>query len=434
MNKKPRGLDRRQSRTLPAFPLKLAGGNVVEADRRKTRDRRRNGFISRQAFFANVTYDDLEPLLALCEQLVLQPGEHLIEPGRENHHLFLLLDGRLGVHIDRIDADGGFPVNPGECMGELSIIDGQLTTAHVVAKEKSLVLAIPEQVLWADFFKNPTIARNFMTLFSRRFRDRNRVMQQALEQKLRLEHLQRELSIAQDIQASMLPRDDPLWSRFPQIDIHADMTPANEVGGDFYDSFALDEQRICLAIGDVSGKGIPAALFMVRTMTLLREEMLRNADLPAAMRALNAKLCRDNDRCMFATLFVGVMDLGSGRFSFVNGGHNHPLFGRRGERFEFLETPPGILVGVSEAARFEMGCLQFENGDLLVMYTDGVTEATTLDDRLFSDQRLQQLLCDAEIRDAAQTVELVKEGVRAFVQDAPASDDLTLLVLRYLGG
>ncbi len=434
MNLTKRGIDRRRCRTPPVFPLRTADGELVERDRRINAERRQNGFISCQSFFSDVAYGALEPLMELCEQWDLQPGSTLLEPGQENHHLFLLLQGALSVHIDKADAEGGFLILPGECVGEISIIDGQLTTAYVLARDPSRILAIPEQVLWNDFFKNPTIARNFMELVSRRFRARNQVMQEALEQKLRLEHLQRELSIAHDIQANMLPRDDPLWSRHPQLDIQASMTPASEVGGDFYDSFPLDDQRVCLAIGDVSGKGIPAALFMVRTMTLLREAMLRSDDLTAAVGDVNDKLCRDNDRCMFTTLFVGVVDIDNGRFRFVNAGHNRPLFGDGQGHFEFLDAPPGVLVGINERARYQMGERRLAPGETVVMYTDGVTEAADRNGDLYSDQRFRELLNATDVSSAPQAVDVIQRDVRDFVQGAPPSDDLTLLVLRYRGG
>ncbi len=434
MGNRKRGIDRRQCGEPPSFPLTLRTGEVIQSDRRSNRERRKYGFISRQSFFSGVPYSALEPLVELCAELHLKPGALLIEPGQRNHHLYLLLDGRLKVHIDKAGSEEGFLIEPGECMGEISIVDGQLTTAYVVAEAASRILAIPEDVLWHEFFKIPEIARNFMRLFARRFRSRNRAMQQALEQKLRWEHLQRELSIAQDIQAGMLPAGDALCAEHPQVDIQAKMTPAFEVGGDFFDTFALDGNRICLALGDVSGKGIPAALFMVRAMTLLREEMLRQSDLRTAMRHLNVKLCQDNARCMLATLIVGVLDVSAGRFSYVNAGHNRPVFGPGGGRFQFLESPAGILLGVDEDAEYEMAVQRLDRNDVLVLYSDGVTEAMNRHRELFSDQRLCALLSSAETRDAQQTVHLIESAVHGFSAGCPQSDDLTVLAVRYRAG
>ncbi len=425
-----RGLDRRQSQENPEFPLRLAGGELVKAERRSGLDRRHNGFISVQSFFNGVPYSTLEPLIALCEERHMEPGDTLLAPGQENHHLYLVLDGEFRVHIGKADSKECLLMLPGECMGEISIIDGKPASAFVIASRPSRILVIPEAVLWEQFFKIPLIARNFMSLFADRFRDRTRSVQQALEQQLRMEHLQRELAIAQDIQSSMLPDAGALSDHYPGLDLHASMTAASEVGGDFFDCFPLDEQRLCLALGDVSGKGIPAALFMVRTMTLLREQMLQNDDLPAAMARLNALLCQDNPRCMFATLVVGVLDMEKRRFEFVNAGHLRPLYGKGGGRFEFLPAPPGILVGINEQVVFQAATQSLAPGDLLVLYSDGVTEAVDSTEAMYGEQRLQNLLSSTENNDATGTVQTVEQSVQDFAAGFPQSDDLTLLVLR----
>ena len=431
MSTRKRGIDRRQSGEVPGFPLRLSNDEVIERDRRCNAERRSYGFISRQSFFSGVPYDKLESLVDLCDRLHLKPGAVLIEPGQHNHHLYLLLDGRLKVFMDKAGSEEGFSIEPGECLGEVSIVDGQPTTAHVVADVASLVLAIPEDLLWREFFKIPAIARNFMSMFGRRFRQRNRAIQKALEQQLRWEHLQRELSIAQDIQRGMLPRGESLCGQYPQADIQARMTPAFEVGGDFFDTFPLDDRRICLALGDVSGKGVPAALFMVRAMTLLREEILRHRDLTAVVSNLNVKLCRDNARCMFATLIVGVMDVESGGFSYVNAGHNRLLFGAGGRDFDFVEAPGGMPLGVDQDAQYQSALQPLAGDDILVLYSDGVTEARNRDRQFFSDERLRTLLCGADLADAAQAVRAIESAVQDFSAGCPQSDDITVLAARY---
>ncbi len=431
MSNRKRGIDRRQSGEPPNFPLRLKNDEVIEKDRRSSAERRQYGFISSQSFFRGVPYSTLESLLDLCDQRHLEPGAVLIEPGQQNHYLYLLLEGRLKVHIDKAGSEEGFTIEPGECSGEISIVDGQPTTAFVIAEAPCSILAIPEDVLWQEFFKIPAIARNFMGLFAQRFRQRNRAIQKALEQQLRWEHLQRELSIAQDIQGGMLPRGESLCDRYPQVDIRASTIPAFEVGGDFFDTFPLDDRRICLALGDVSGKGIPAALFMVRTMTLLREEILRHSDLTTAVRNLNLKLCRDNARYMFATLIVGILDVESGRFSYVNAGHNRPLFGPGGRDFDFLEASGGILLGVDADAQYQAAVQPLAKDDVLVLYSDGVTEARNRGRELFSDERLRTLLCSVEPAAAGPTVSAIESAVHDFSADCPQSDDITVLVVRY---
>ncbi len=426
----PRSLDRRQDTTSRDFPLSLPNGEQLAEDRRKQPERRKNGFISRLGLFRQVSYSAVEPLLEDCRQLNLSPGDTLLQPGQPNHHLYLLLDGQLGVHIESPDANNGFVIQAGESAGEISIIDGMPVTAYVVADVPCRVLAVPEKLLWSELFSIPAVARNFLRQVAARFRDRNQAMQEALEQQLRWENLQKELKIANSIQASMLPNlDDPARS-YPEVDLCATMTPASQVGGDFYDGFRLPGRRLCLAIGDVSGKGVPASLFMMRSMTLLREEVRHEEDLSAAVCRLNLKLCRNNDMCMFTTLIVGILDIDQARFHYVNAGHNRPLLGRAGRDFDYQPSPGGILVGVNEKAEYPQGVIDLAENDVLVLYSDGVTEAMDTQGRVYSDQRLLDLLNEEPPNGAAQTVARIEAGVRCFVNGAPPSDDLTLLVLR----
>jgi sigma-B regulation protein RsbU (phosphoserine phosphatase) len=386
--------------------------------------------VSQQPFFKDVPHGTLEPLIALCRHLELQPGEVLLEPGRDNRHLFLLLDGLLRVRIDKADAREGYLIAPGQCVGEISIVDEKPTTAYVVAAERSHILAIPDKVLWENFLPIPTIARNFMRLFAARFRERTRAMQEALEQKLRWEHVQRELMIARDIQVGMLPAAEALARLFPAVDLSARMTAAAEVGGDFYDAFPLDNRQICLAIGDVSGKGVAASLFMARIVSLLRAEMLRHGDPCATVRLLNATLCSDNPRCMLATLIVGVFDIERRSFSYVNAGHPKPLFGLKGTSFDFMDLPTGLIVGVEDGADYEVTVQQMAPGDVLVLYSDGVTEAMNKEHEQFSDRRLQTLLSTTGSKGAREIIDVIESAIRTHAAGCDQSDDWTLLVLR----
>ncbi len=386
--------------------------------------------VSQQPFFRDVPHGTLEPLIALCRHLELQPGAVLLEPGQDNRHLFLLLDGLLRVRIDKADAREGFPIAPGQCVGEISIVDAKPTTAYVVAAEASHLLAIPEKVLWEKFLKIPKIARNFMRLFADRFRERTRAMQETLEQRLRWEHVQRELAIARDIQVGMLPGGEALARLSPEVDLDARMTAASKVGGDSYDAFALDNRRICLATGDVSGKGVAASLFMVRLVSLLRAEMLRHGDPCTTVRLLNSTLCSDNPRCMLATLIVGVYDTERKSFSYVNAGHPRPLFGPGAARFESLDLPTGLIVGVEEDAAYELAVQPMAPGDVLVLYSDGVTEAMNTEHEQFSDRRLQTLLSTTGSKGAGEIIDVIDSAIRTHAAGCAQSDDWTLLVLR----
>lgn len=430
MSLKKRGIDRRRSTVSPEFPLTLASGERVTTDRRQGGGRRRLDPIARQAIFSEVAFSTLESLAEYWGIRSLQTGQVLLSPGEVNHHLYLLLDGSLNVHLDRQDGETGFLIEPGECTGEISIIDGRPATAYVVAAEPSQILAVQDSRFWGEFMRHPQIARNFMRLFAERFRARNLTMQKALEERLRYEHLERELGIAQEIQAGMLPRALDLC---PALDLAAKMVPARHVGGDFYDLFMVGDEEVCVVIGDVAGKGVPAALFMARTMTQLRSEMLHARSLETAVGNLNAALCQDNDRCMFVTLIVGVVNWRSGQFRYVVGGHNPAVLGERGAAYGFLPQPEGILVGVDPQADYRAASASLRVGDVLVLYTDGITEAMNPAHELFTDGRLLECLNTAEAGSSAQVVEAIESAVRAFVTGAPPSDDLTLVVMRYRG-
>jgi len=188
-----------------------------------------------------------------------------------------------------------------------------------------------------------------------------------------------------------------------------------------------------VAIGDVAGKGIPAAMFMVRAMTQLRTEMLGGHDVEHAIRALNESLSQDNPLCMFVTLMIGVIDLCHGRLHYVNGGHNRPLFGSVTAGFRYLDQPKGILVGVAPGAVYELGVRDLHPGEMLILYTDGITEAENGVAEQFGEARLLEAVDRNRDSSADAMVERVCAAVGDFAAGAEPSDDLTILAVRYLG-
>ena len=405
----------------------LALGERVEADRRDGRDRRALGIIARQAIFKGLSFTTLEDLAAFGEVRRLEPGERLLVPGEINDHLYLLLTGLLDVRIDHPDAKGGIVIQPGECAGEISIIDGKPATAYVSAAEPSTILAVPGDKFWEEFMPNTELARNFMKLFADRFRARNQLIQQAVEDRLQYEHLEKELAIAEQIQASMLPHDISLG---PGVEVVAEMLPAKHVGGDFYDVFEIDDDEFCVAVGDVAGKGVPAALFMVRAMTILRAEMLKSQPIEEAVAALNYALSQDNARCMFVTLAVVVINRHSGDARYVSAGHNPPALGIGGADFTLLSRPSGILLGVDECARYQTARFTLAEDDVLVLYTDGITEAMNAEKELFAESRLLDCLNEHPVESSAKLSARLIDSVSEFSSGIPQSDDLTLVVAR----
>ena len=247
------------------------------------------------------------------------------------------------------------------------------------------------------------------------------------------ERIESELKIAHDIQMSMVPKTFPPFPDRTEFDIYATLVPAREVGGDFYDFFFIDDHRLCFAIGDVSGKGVPASLFMALTKTMFRATGGRqNATAETIISRLNGEICRDNESCMFVTVFCGVLDVRSGQVEYSNAGHNLPYVLSNGVVTAVPKTG-GMALGVTESVDFHAGRLLLKPGDRLVLYTDGVTEAMDKDDQLFSESRMEETLQGVNGQSSEEVIKRVVKDVHHFSAGAPQSDDITLLVLGYTG-
>ncbi|MFC4160073.1 PP2C family protein-serine/threonine phosphatase [Chitinimonas lacunae] len=251
----------------------------------------------------------------------------------------------------------------------------------------------------------------------------------AMETKARLASLQQELEIARQMQQSILPRALPPRA---EISIAATMIPAKEVGGDFYDYFLLDEHHLGVVVADVSGKGVPAALFMAISRSLLKAYARFFRSPAACLGKLNQLLASENEQMMFVTVFYGVLDLVSGEFVFLNAGHNPPLLQRADGTLEWLPKTEGMALAVVEDFAFGDACIRLTPGDTLVMFTDGVTEAVDEHDRLFGEARLMQAMAQIGPTEAVDTIpERLVEAVRDFAAGTPQSDDITCVVMRY---
>jgi sigma-B regulation protein RsbU (phosphoserine phosphatase) len=387
--------------------------------------------ILAHALFRDVPPARTAELLARCRTRALAAGETLLAAGQPNDTLYLLLDGELRVHLDAAGSATSFGVPPGECVGDVSLIDGAPASAFVIAAVPSRVLAIDGDVFWSQLMAEPAIARNLLRLVVRRLRERAESILASQRQQLRFEALQRELDAARSIQASMLPGLTPLRAAFPHLDLHASMEPAREVGGDFYDALAIDERDVLLTVGDVSGKGMPAALFMVRTLTVLRLAALRGDPAAGLLGRVNDLLCENNPSDMFTTAFVALLDTGSGLLTYYNGGHPAPLLSRGGGPFAPLPLPRAPVVGIMPGVDYAAWTVQLQPGDRLVAYTDGVTEAEDPDGAMLGDARLAAALDACAACDAAGLVQAVRAEVDRFAAGAAQSDDITLLALAY---
>lgn len=258
-------------------------------------------------------------------------------------------------------------------------------------------------------------------------------LREALVTKTRLAGLEQELQIAAQVQLSILPRQQPQDAR---VQLHCRITPAREVGGDFYDYFFIDDAHLGLVIADVSGKGVPAALFMTITRTLLKATAQFVADPTHCLGQLNDLLSAENDQMMFVTMFYGVLHLDSGQLRYVNAGHNPPYLLRADGGVAMLPGTGGMAVAVSEGFPYRAGHVDLSAGDRLFLYTDGVTEAFDVDGQEYGVQRLEHVL-HALMAQPACTPEQIAEGVladvHAFERGAPQADDITCVVMRYAG-
>lgn len=247
------------------------------------------------------------------------------------------------------------------------------------------------------------------------------------------ERMARELEIAHAIQLSMVPKTFPPFPERTDLDLYAVLDPAKEVGGDFYDLFLLDDDHLCIAIGDVSDKGVPAALFMAVTRTLFKSLFRGERDPAHVLSRLNYQLAQGNDTGMFVTLFCAVVDLRTGECRYANGGHNPPFLLRARENVERLPLTGGMLLGLIDSASFREAAVELRRGDTLFLYTDGLTEALNTRGEFLGDERAQRFVEECRGTTCREMVERVRGAVRSFRGAEEESDDIAVLAFTYLG-
>ena len=247
------------------------------------------------------------------------------------------------------------------------------------------------------------------------------------------ERIGAELDVATHIQKSMLPCIFPAFPDRKEFDVYATMNPAKEVGGDFYDFFMVDDTHLAVVMADVSGKGVPAALFMVIGKTLIKDHTEPGISLGDVFSDVNNMLCDSNSEGLFITAFEGVLDLVTGEFRYVNAGHEPPYICKQGEGYEAYRIKAGFVLAGMEDLRYREGSLQLSPGEKIFLYTDGVTEATDAENQLYGSERLHRVLNDHLDANPEALLAAVKADVDHFVGDAPQFDDITMLCMEYRG-
>ena len=247
------------------------------------------------------------------------------------------------------------------------------------------------------------------------------------------EKVESELEIAHDIQMNMVPRDFPLFEESLGIDLYAHLIPARGVGGDLYDAFSIDDDSIFFTVGDVSGKGMPAALMMARTVTLIRSLVKHGAELNVMLEEANSELSRNNENCMFVTLICGLLNCRTGNLKYANAGHNFPVHVDADGNSRLVESDSSMPLAIMEDTRYETQEMTLAPGDKLILYSDGVTEAFNTEREQFSDEGLLQ---SAKL-DASKTSRYIVDRIISDVKDhageAEQSDDIVVLAMRWLG-
>ena len=261
-------------------------------------------------------------------------------------------------------------------------------------------------------------------------------VREQLEQENRLKEQKRvaeELRMARELQMSALPMEFPPFPDREEFCLYASMTPAKEVGGDFYDFFLIDSDHLALVIADVSGKGIPAAMFMMMSKTLILNQLMTGCDPATALDRVNRQLCEHNDAHMFVTVWLAVLEISTGKGLACNAGHENPAFRRAGGEFELLKYKHNMIVGGSKKAKYQNREFELRPGDCVFVYTDGVPEAANAAEEMFGEERLSETLNQCPDAAPEALVRQVHDAVGRFADSAPQFDDITMLCFKYYG-
>jgi serine phosphatase RsbU (regulator of sigma subunit)/anti-sigma regulatory factor (Ser/Thr protein kinase) len=349
-------------------------------------------------------------------------GDLLFKAGDRADKMYYVARGSLKL------PEIGKVVKEGEVIGEMGILSPfHARTASAVCEEDLEAYTISKEDVIRLFNRDSALAFQLVHLCIKRFIENLRAETEAKER------IQSELRIARDIQASMLPRVFPPFPGRTEFDIFAVMEPAKEVGGDFYDFFLVDDKHLCVVIGDVSGKGVPAALFMAICKTLLKTEALRGLSPGDILALVNRTLIPDNEAMMFVTVFLLILNVETGEIRYSNGGHPPPLVSTGPGRFELLEGPTGTVLGAVDGIPYSTTARILKPGDIVFLYTDGMSEAMNANQELFSDARLKSRLCQGTGKCAAELIRHMRAAVEAFADGTPPSDDITMAALAFNG-
>ena len=425
--------------------------------------------LAQHPIFARFDPRALHTVASRCRSVVFPAGEKIMQQGERGDFALVILDGKVDVFVEI--AAGPIhmaTLGPDRIVGELGGVADVPRTATIVARTEVAALRVDRDNLMSLVAELPSIAIEIIGELGERLHGTNQslayltyaanalardqydaamlaeltrqsgalaVFARAFSDmaaEIQAKQTRREeMQAAAAIQQSILPGPLPDSAALKRIDLHADMRPAREIGGDFYDYFLLDDRRLALTIADVSGKGIPAALFMAVSRTVMRNAP-GEIDMAERMRDANRLLATGNTACMFVTMFSGVLDLDTGMLRYCNAGHNPPYLLRAGGSRDLLK-PTGIPFGIDPDRSYNIAETGLAAGDTLFMFTDGITEAVNPADEILGEARLEQVLEKERGSAAAALVDKVIAATAAFAAGAEQSDDITCLALVYRG-
>lgn len=400
--------------------------------------------LSRSPFLSGVRPEVLSRLAQAAVERHFAPGEAILQEGDLGRTILVIMDGQVevikgsGAEAMKLSERG-----PGEVFGEMAFFEAQPRFATVRAIDPVRILEISEDGLRGALAEQPELLFHTTQIVSARLRAaqqqmiadlqrKNRELQQAYEELKQAqaalivkERLERELELAREIQANFLQTEFP---HLPGFICAARSRPARQVGGDFYDMIPLDPRRVGLVMADVSDKGIPAALFMALSRSLIRAEARRDPSPRQVLLTVNRLLQEMSQADMFVTVFYGVLDLEQGNLRYARAGHDRPLvYCTRTGECRFLQAK-GIMLGILEDIDLEEAQDILEPGDRLVLYTDGVTDANSPAGEFFSAQRLQDVVCQAHAAGPQALCDYIFARLDEFQAGATQYDDMAVLV------
>lgn len=359
-------------------------------------------------------------LLEAMVEVAIKKGEDVVTLGADcDDGMYIILEGTTDV----LDGKGTVinTLSVGDFIGELGLINDDKRGATVRATTDVICANISKALFEEIASKNRKIYGTFMNMLYTK--TTKLVTEQA--------RIKSELSVATRIQAECLEDDFTPFNALEQVKLHAAMRPAKEVGGDFYDMFMIDDTHMCFLIADVSGKGVPAAIFMSMAKTHIKNYATLGLPLAEVAERSNNQLCYKNETGMFVTAFICVLDLETNDVTFINAGHNKPFILDKEGNFKMIDAKANLVFGMMEGVPYREQHFTLAKGDCIYMYTDGVTEALNPSQEFFGDDRLREVLNKHmdEAADAEAFVEAMYEEVDLFADGEMQADDITMVYL-----